>query len=460
VRKSQLLIVDDSCGSDVFKQKYNSALYNNWDIVICNSSRKINNFECNNLSVEETIKQKYTEYKTLFVMRSRDYFVKPYNLDLLADVLDFPTLDEHSHVNFENKTQQTITLGRIANIYHKVIRCSIFENEDWLQKELSYQYVNFLFLVKRQFVYKVDYVFPYVNNLDPVWIADYLFYKKSEGERIESENQKDSRYESNYSTGLQRFRDAGLLKYAFRSIEKNLPFVNKVHMIVSSKSQVPDWVNQDTVDIITHDEFMPKELLPCFSSSEFEMFLPFLPRVSEYFIYGNDDTFFTKRQRLQDWFFEGKPVTQCIIRPTQPDFTGDPFRHNDLMVVKPADMTFEVESCLGQQHCQQPYVLSKMKECFRKHEKQILASCTRFRENNKNLNQSLFLGYNYFNNFLYQKRRRLLTTSINKWQSDFKLSNYSCVCVNDSEEDMDVNKLLLVCSLFEKEFGKRSIYEV
>jgi hypothetical protein len=122
---------------------------------------------------------------------------------------------------------------------------------------------------------KIDYVFPYVTSDDPYWKQ---LYKNSLSGR-----------ESEFEAGIQRFRDNGLLKYLFRSLEKYLPWINKVHMIVMCDSQVLNWINREKVHIIHHSDFIPKKYLPTFNSNLIDCFIPFLPLVTEKFVYGNDD---------------------------------------------------------------------------------------------------------------------------------------------------------------------------
>ena len=66
----------------------------------------------------------------------------------------------------------------------------------------------------------MDIVITYVNGLDPVW-------------------QKDYEQHTNQPVLEKRFRDWGTLRYLFRGIEMNMPFIRKVHLVVSHESQVP-----------------------------------------------------------------------------------------------------------------------------------------------------------------------------------------------------------------------------
>lgn len=133
----------------------------------------------------------------------------------------------------------------------------------------------------------MDYVLPYVDNRDPVWRAQYEA-------RFGSLNMDES-----------RFRCFDTLKYAFRGVSVNMPFIDRIVLIVSTESQVPEWVNRDNVRIIEHKDFIPAEYLPTFSSSAIESFLWRLDGLSERFIYGNDD-FFALKQLSEDDFWDGE----------------------------------------------------------------------------------------------------------------------------------------------------------
>ena len=101
-----------------------------------------------------------------------------------------------------------------------------------------------------------------------------------------------------------RFRPFGTLRYAFRSVAKNMPFIDRIVLIVSTESQVPVWVNRAAVKVITHEEFMPAGHRPTFNSSAIESDMWRISGMSDLFVYGNDD-FFALRPMRADDFFDG-----------------------------------------------------------------------------------------------------------------------------------------------------------
>lgn len=100
----------------------------------------------------------------------------------------------------------------------------------------------------------------------------------------------------------------GTLKYLLRGIDMYMSFINNVFLVVSTLSQVPDYVDTTKVKIVTHDMFMPKFTLPTFNSCTIEMFLPLIPGLSDEFIYFNDDILPIQTSTETDWFINSMPV--------------------------------------------------------------------------------------------------------------------------------------------------------
>lgn len=140
----------------------------------------------------------------------------------------------------------------------------------------------------------MDAVIAFVNGDDPLWIADY---EQFSGPNIHA----------------KRFRDWGTLKFIFRGIETNMPFVDRIFLAVSRESQVPEWVNRDKVNVVLHKDFIPEEYLPAFNSCLIEMFLYRIPGLGEKFIYFNDDVFPVRPVQEKDLFPKGKPAKQMSL---------------------------------------------------------------------------------------------------------------------------------------------------
>jgi hypothetical protein len=291
---------------------------------------------------------------------------------------------------------------------------------------------------------KIDYVFPYVTSDDPYW--RHLYTISLSGK------------ESEFGSGIQRFRDNGLLKYLFRSLEKYLPWINKVHMIVMCDSQVPNWINREKVHIIYHSDFIPKKYLPTFNSNMIDSFIPFLPLVEEKFIYGNDDLI-PCRFLPKNYFFQGNiPCYNINIRDYFETTPGDKVRRNVYNLIKGEKQDKRVVTT---QHSTISYKKSSIKNCFYKYKKSILNSLSKFRED-KNLNQYLYAFYQMTEDTILNKPQKFGGYIVRKNNIERilvkKFKNFDFVCLND-ELEITENNWNKILSKFEKLLPEKSKYE-
>ena len=291
---------------------------------------------------------------------------------------------------------------------------------------------------------KIDYVFPYVTTNDTYWKNIY--------------NKYISGKESKYASGMQRYRDNGILKYLLRSLEKNLPWINKVHMIVMTDTQVPIWIDRKKIHIIYHSDFIPKKYLPTFNSRTIEIFLPFLPLVQENFIYGNDDLIPLKALSKK-FFFKGNiPCYNLNIRDFLSNYPEDIVRRNVFNLILDKNQKKKVVTT---QHSTISYKMSLIKKCFNKHKEIILNSISPFREN-KNFNQYIYSFYQMIEGSILNKPHKIRILDINQKiinkTIDIKNKKHDFICLNDqiqtSEEDWNILQ-----SMLEKLFPKKSKFE-
>ncbi len=222
----------------------------------------------------------------------------------------------------------------------------------------------------------MDIVITYVDGNDPVWRESY------------SEH-------THVPIMTKRFRDWGTLPYLFRGIERNLPFVENVFLVVAGESQVPDWVCRDTVKVVCHSDFVPEEFLPTFNSNPLEMYLHRIKGLGERFLYFNDDMFPLLPCSETDFFRGDKGVLRF-----SPMFIvgGNMFRricrNSDALARKAAGLP-PSGRFLRPQHICSPMQRSLCEELFRKTEDEIRASISRTR-NAGNLTQYLYLDYMFY----------------------------------------------------------------
>lgn len=140
----------------------------------------------------------------------------------------------------------------------------------------------------------IDLVIPYVDNTDKVWQKNYIEYCQTHNQRLKIADMRSQRYE-----------DIGLINYQLRLAEKNLPFINRIYLLLSNIEQAPKNL-PDKVSIVLHKDFIPKKYLPTFNSTTIEMFLWNIPNLSDFFIYANDDMLPCKPMKKGDFFNNGK----------------------------------------------------------------------------------------------------------------------------------------------------------
>lgn len=137
----------------------------------------------------------------------------------------------------------------------------------------------------------IDFVVTWVDGNDPVW--------KNERKKYDTSFEVDASEE--------RFRDWGLMKYWFRAVEKNCPWVNKIYFITCG--HVPEWLNLDNPKLvhIKHSDYISQEDLPTFNSNSIEVNIHRIKDLSENFVLFNDDMFVLKPMKKEDFFINGIP---------------------------------------------------------------------------------------------------------------------------------------------------------
>lgn len=140
----------------------------------------------------------------------------------------------------------------------------------------------------------IDIIVPWVNPNDPIWRKDFEYWKQKES------GQKDA----------CRFRDMGVFNFWFRCIEKNMPWVRYIFLVLASPSQIPNWlnINHPKLKIVYHDQFIPKEELPTFNSSVINCYIPFIEELSDNYILFNDDFFVVKPIAETEYFKNNYPL--------------------------------------------------------------------------------------------------------------------------------------------------------
>ncbi|WP_188717227.1 stealth conserved region 3 domain-containing protein [Paracoccus acridae] len=169
----------------------------------------------------------------------------------------------------------------------------------------------------------VDVVYTWVNHRDQEWAKSFSYHlnllngqaKKPEG--------------INDSMSISRFHSIDELRYSLRSVHKNLPWSRRIHVLTNCAP--PSWldVDHEQINWIDHQQIIPDDYLPTFSSHVIESYLHHIPGLTNRFIYMNDD-FFVVSPKDKLFFFSETGNTRAFLedfgvvsgscRDTDPDY--------------------------------------------------------------------------------------------------------------------------------------------
>ena len=148
-------------------------------------------------------------------------------------------------------------------------------------------------------LFPIDLVYTWVDGRDEKWLKEF--------------NEANEERDINISESdfFNRFVDTEELRYSLRSVEKNLPWIRYIFIVVWG-NQRPEWINvqNSKIKFISHSEIFPETVkLPTFNSKSIDFLLYKIPELSEHFIYSNDDMYFGQKLEITDFFtIEGKPI--------------------------------------------------------------------------------------------------------------------------------------------------------
>ena len=293
---------------------------------------------------------------------------------------------------------------------------------------------------------EVDIVITYVDGLDPVWQSDYEQY-------------------TNKPVVEKRFRDWGTLRYLFRGIAENMPFIRKVHLVVSHESQVPEWVNRKEVNVVLHKDIIPAEYLPTFNCNPIEMHLHRIEGLDEEYLYFNDDVFPMKPCEATDFFKDG----YCFLGMSHHLIVWDMFkricRNSDRLARKALGLKPTL-IFLRPQHTCTPMFRSECEELYAKVKEEIAKTSMARIRHAENLNQYLFLDYMYLKGRLVNKRLSkkhfsVGVVSAKKLHQFITRPSHKLVCINDVQLSEERYNELRQAQLnaFEERFPQKSRFE-
>lgn len=219
----------------------------------------------------------------------------------------------------------------------------------------------------------IDYVIPFVDCSDEKWLAEY---KKHVSGPV------------GWSNNATRFRDWETLRYQLRSIERYMPWIRNIYIVMSiSETQIPKWLNTENerVHIVWDWEIVPREYLPVFNSNVIDLYIPRIEGLSERYLYACDDYIVMRNLKPEDFFTEvgvKLMIGMCLFGSDT--YAQTIYSSNQLIcpqLIKRKGQYYFMPYC---NHAIVPHLKSENQITFIKYMDEIQASLSRFREG-KNL---------------------------------------------------------------------------
>lgn len=330
----------------------------------------------------------------------------------------------------------------------------------------------------------IDFVILWVDGNDPDWQA--------EKSRYQSEKEDDS-------NTVNRYRDWNLLPYWFRAVENFAPWVRKIHFVTWGHAPKFLQVGNSKLHIVKHDEFIPEDYLPTFSSHAIEMNIHRIPGLAEHFVYFNDDMFLLRSFEKEDFFRNDLPCTYGGEVPIELKGNIGIWQHaavNDLGIVnahfpkrqavaqygkkyrarcyrwKDNVRTFVLEKLYPDYftgfkniHAPAAYLKSTFQEIWNAEPEKLDSTCRdRFRTSD-NVNQWVALwwqiaGGKFSPAVIDNLVSKIADDTIDELCDAIENQSHDYICLNDPEEEIDFYKLSKrLRKAFEKILPDKSCFE-
>lgn len=218
----------------------------------------------------------------------------------------------------------------------------------------------------------IDVVYTWVDGSDPAWLQ-----RRSEtavpNDRLSAD-----------ALDPARTTDREELRYSLRSISMYASWVNRIWLVTDG--QVPAWLrDHPKITVIDHREiFTDQAALPTFNSHAIESQLHHIPGLSEHFLYLNDDVFFGRPVRPEQ-FFHGNGIARFMISPVAIERDPIPGRLNGAAHAARQNRAF-LEAAVGRtithrlQHVPHAHIARALRQLEEEHQPVISAVAhSRFR---------------------------------------------------------------------------------
>lgn len=261
----------------------------------------------------------------------------------------------------------------------------------------------------------------------------------------------------------ERVRSWDLERYFFRGISKNMPWIRKIHLILSGEDQIPYWLKSDKIHIVLHKDIIPEEMLPTFNSSTIEMWLHNIEGLSERFIYCNDDMIAVSALQEEDFFIDGMPVMRYEEKPMLAGDFMAMCRHDAEIIAKDYGKFVPEGIVLREGHSYAPMLFSCVKDVVAKHGDLMRDSCTVFRQT-KNLNQYLYSLEQWYAgkcvNGQHSHKYFSIDSDYDKMATLLRGGTIGVACFNDSGIGSWAEMRAVLYKVMQELLGEKCDYEI
>lgn len=215
-----------------------------------------------------------------------------------------------------------------------------------------------------------------------------------------------------------------------------MPWIRKIHLIVSNIEQIPSYAQCDKLHVVLHKDIIPEQYLPVFNSSTIEMFIANIPGLAEHFIYSNDDMFPIRPLQKEDFYTNDDRIRMLMChRP----YGKSIFDHLCSNAYCTWGQYFNVQlsrySVTYPEHTMSPFKVSECKKCLEILGDKAYENVSAFR-NEKEFNQYVYMMYMYFQGKIVTAPYRFMYTDMGHKSLDIvkniRWGPYKFICINDA----------------------------
>ena len=134
---------------------------------------------------------------------------------------------------------------------------------------------------------------------------------------------------------LYNFDNSTLINIQAKLIRENLPFVNKIYLVLPDDYSYVSNIDKDIVSIVFHKDILKRELLPCYNYNTIELNIHKISGLNERFILFNPYVFPTKPLNESSFFINDNPVYEVL-----------PIDENDVSSIPAINMNNEMRLSL------------------------------------------------------------------------------------------------------------------